>query len=162
MKYLRLLALTLILSSSTVAVADQPRLHSGDMVAIIGDSITEQKKYSVFIEDYLLMCQPVDKLRIAQFGWGGETASGFNKRMKNDTLRFKPTLITTCFGMNDGGYAALTKERADLYRDSTQQIIDKAKKAGVNTIIIGSPGCVDSDTFRGDGKGAAIYNKKLF
>ena len=50
--------------------------------------------------------------------------------MKNDMLRFKPTLITTCFGMNDGGYAALTKDRADLYRESTQKIIDKAKKAG--------------------------------
>ena len=81
-------------------------VESGDMIAVIGDSITEQKQYSVFIEDYLLMCQPAEKLQVAQFGWGGETATGFEKRMKNDMLRFKPMLITTCFGMNDGGYAA--------------------------------------------------------
>ena len=93
-------------------------VEPGDMIAVIGDSITEQKQYSVFIEDYLLMCQPAEKLQVAQFGWGGETAAGFEKRMKNDTLRFKPTLITTCFGMNDGGYGPLTKERADLYRTS--------------------------------------------
>jgi lysophospholipase L1-like esterase len=135
-------------------------IESGDTIAVIGDSITEQKQYSVFMEDYLLMCQPVDKLQVSQFGWGGETAAGFQKRMKNDTLRFKPTLITTCFGMNDGGYGPLTKERADLYRASQQQIVDKAKKAGVRTIIIGSPGCVDTDKFRGP-KFSAVYNKTL-
>ncbi len=106
------------------------------------------------------MCQAVDKLRVAQFGWGGETAAGFAKRMKNDTLRFKPTLITTCFGMNDGGYGPLTKERADLYRRSQQQIVDIAKTAGVRTIVIGSPGCVDADKFRNPEQ-AAIYNKTL-
>lgn len=133
-------------------------VEQGDVVAVIGDSITEQKQYSVFVEDYLLMCQPAGDLAITQFGWGGETAAGFQKRMKNDMLRFKPTLITTCFGMNDGGYAPLTKERADLYRTSQQQIIDKAKKAGVRTIIVGSPGCVDADKFRGK---ADVYNKTL-
>lgn len=135
-------------------------VESGDIVAVIGDSITEQKQYSVFIEDYLLMCQPAGKLQVSQFGWGGETAAGFQKRMKNDTLRFKPTLITTCFGMNDGGYGPLTKERAELYRASQQQIVDKAKKAGVRTIVIGSPGCVDTDKFRGP-KFSAVYNKTL-
>src|SRR3954469_13428262 len=76
-------------------------VEPGDTIAVIGDSITEQKQYSVFIEDYLLMCQPAEKLRVSQFGWGGETAAGFQKRMRNDTLRFNPTVITTCFGMND-------------------------------------------------------------
>src|ERR1700748_514239 len=120
MKKLILLTLTLLLVRHETAIAKESLVHSGDMVAVIGDSITEQKQYSVFIEDYLLMCRPVEKVQVAQFGWGGESATGFGKRMKNDMLRFKPMLITTCFGMNDGGYAALTKERADLYRESTQ------------------------------------------
>jgi lysophospholipase L1-like esterase len=141
-------------------VAAEQLLQPGDMVAIIGDSITEQKQYSVFIEDYLLMCQPVRDLHVAQFGWGGETAAGFQKRMRNDTLRFNPTVITTCFGMNDGGYGPLTPERADLYRTSQQQIIDKAKKAKVRSIVVGSPGCVDTDKFRNP-KTSAIYNKTL-
>lgn len=135
-------------------------VEPGDFVAVIGDSITEQKQYSVFIEDYLLMCQPAEHLQVAQFGWGGETAAGFEKRMRNDMLRFKPMLITTCFGMNDGGYAELTKERADLYRDSQQKIIEKAKKDGVRTIIVGSPGCVDSDKFRNP-QASTVYNKTL-
>jgi lysophospholipase L1-like esterase len=160
MKTKWLISLSLTLTFHVVAAAHEQLIQSGDMVAVIGDSITEQKQYSVFIEDYLLMCQPAAKVQVAQFGWGGETAAGFQKRMRNDTLRFKPMLITTCFGMNDGGYGPLTKERADLYRTSQQQIIDKAKKAKVRTIIVGSPGCVDTDKFRGP-KFAAVYNKTL-
>jgi lysophospholipase L1-like esterase len=154
------IVLSLALACNSVATARDLLIQPGDMVAVIGDSITEQKQYSVFVEDYLLMCRPADKLKVAQFGWGGETAAGFQRRMKNDTLRFKPTLITTCFGMNDGGYGPLTKERADSYRTSQQQIVDKAKEAGVRTIIVGSPGCVDADTFRNP-KSAAVYNKTL-
>jgi lysophospholipase L1-like esterase len=157
MKKLWLFVLSIVLSAQIAATAKE-LVEPGDTIAIIGDSITEQKQYSVFIEDYLLMCQPADKLQVSQFGWGGETAAGFQKRMKNDTLQFKPMLITTCFGMNDGGYGPLTKERADLYRTSQQQIVDKAKKAGVRTIIVGSPGCVDSDTFRGN---SVVYNRTL-
>jgi len=123
-----LIVLSIALTYRAVATGKE-LVESGDMIAVIGDSITEQKQYSVFIEDYLLMCQPAEKLQVAQFGWGGETAAGFEKRMKNDMLRFRPMLITTCFGMNDGGYAALTKERANLYRTSTQQIIDKSSVA---------------------------------
>ncbi|MFO0789997.1 MAG: SGNH/GDSL hydrolase family protein [Pirellulales bacterium] len=135
-------------------------LKDGDLVAVIGDSITEQKQYSVFIEDYLLMCQPAERIQVAQFGWGGETAAGFERRMRNDMLRFKPDLITTCFGMNDGGYAELTKERADLYRESQQKIINKAKKDNVQRIVLGSPGCVDRDKFRNQ-KASEMYNKTL-
>ena len=48
------------------------QLKSGDYVAVIGDSITEQKQYSVFIEDYLLMCEPVKRpeSHAVRLGWG--------------------------------------------------------------------------------------------
>ncbi|HEX8913590.1 MAG TPA: hypothetical protein VF796_14625, partial [Humisphaera sp.] len=38
-------------------------LKDGDAVAIVGDSITEQKQYSVSIETYLLACQPAKGLK---------------------------------------------------------------------------------------------------
>ena len=56
---------------------------------MIGDSITEQKQYSVFIENYLLMCRPAADLRATQFGWGGETSWGFLARMEFRTLSKK-------------------------------------------------------------------------
>jgi lysophospholipase L1-like esterase len=135
-------------------------IQPNDMVAICGDSITEQKMYSVFMEDYLLMCQPTQGLKVAQFGWGGERAPGFLARLDTDVFPFKPTVATTCYGMNDGGYKALDTATADTYRTSQTAIIDAMKKAGVRVIIIGSPKCVDTTAYHRD-PGADVYNKTL-
>src|ERR1700759_628245 len=44
-------------------------LKEGDRLAIIGDSITEQKMYSRIIETYLTVCVPDLKITARQFGW---------------------------------------------------------------------------------------------
>lgn len=135
-------------------------LKPGDLVAVVGDSITEQKLYSVFIEDYLLMCQPV-RVRVVQFGWGGETSWGFADRIKNDMLRFKPTVVTTCFGMNDGQYAPMYPGKAARYRENQQKIVERCQRAGVRLIVVGSPGCVDTDRFGYMGADPNMYNGVL-
>jgi len=122
-------------------------LKQGDFVAICGDSITEQKLYSVFIEDYLLMCKPQQDLRVMQFGWSGEVAPGFLSKMPNEALKFPFTVATTAYGMNDGGYGPMTPQKGDRYRNAMQGIVDNFKKHGVHFIVVGSPGCVDPDTF---------------
>ncbi len=139
----------------------QTKLKDGDYVAVIGDSITEQQLYSKFIEDYLLMCKPALDLRATQFGWGGETAPGFARRMANDCLRFQPTVATTCFGMNDGAYSPMDPGKANRYRDGQKSIVDQLKQANVRVIVVGSPGVVDADTFRRDPAAATMYNKTL-
>lgn len=135
-------------------------LQPDDRVAICGDSITEQKIYSVYMEDYLLMCQPQPNITANQFGWGGETSWGFAARMANDVLPFKPTVATTFYGMNDGGYNMLSDERAQQFQQATTKIIDTFKQAGVRLIVVGSPGAVDTDTFKWNVK-PAVYNKTL-
>ncbi|HEV3417157.1 MAG TPA: SGNH/GDSL hydrolase family protein [Pirellulales bacterium] len=154
-------AIVLILFLAAPAARAADSLQTGDYLAVIGDSITEQKLYSVFIEDYLLMCQPAADLRQTQFGWGGETSWGFAARMDNDMLRFQPTAITTCYGMNDGGYSPMTPEKAQHYRDNQRQIVERAKQAKVRLIVVGSPGCVDADTFHKKPAEAEMYNKTL-
>ena len=72
-------------------------LKEGDTLAIIGDSITEQKMYSRLIETYLTACTPELKITARQFGWSGETAEGFLRRMTNDCLRFKPNWRAVIF-----------------------------------------------------------------
>jgi lysophospholipase L1-like esterase len=156
-----LLAASIALAFSTHAFADAPVVKPGDELAICGDSITEQKIYSVFMEDYLLMCKPVENVRSIQFGWSGDTTWGFvGNKLDNDVLRFHPTVATTCFGMNDGGYGKLTDATAEHYRTNTQTIIDKMKAGGVRSIIIGSPGCV-GDELKGKAAAAQVYNETL-
>jgi len=89
----------LALSLSLLSLQAHAELKQGDFVAIAGDSITEQKQYSVFIEDYLLMCKPQADLRVMQFGWSGEVAPGFLNKMPNEALKFPFTVATTAYGM---------------------------------------------------------------
>jgi len=123
--------------------APQPRralLRQGDRLAICGDSITEQRMYSRLIEDYLTMCEPELNVTVRQFGWGGERAAGLLARMTNDCLRFKPTIATTCYGMNDHEYRAYEDRIGQTYREKSTAIVEAFKTNGVR-VVQGSPGC---------------------
>ncbi len=116
-------------------------LQKGDRLAICGDSITEQKMYSRIMETYLTVCVPQLDVTVRQYGWGGEVAPGFLARMTNDCLRFKPTVATTCYGMNDHGYRAYEQSIGDRYRKYQTAIVESFKAAGTR-VVLGSPGCV--------------------
>jgi len=108
------------------------------------------------------MCQPARDLRVTQFGWGGETAPGFANRMANDMLRFHASVATTCFGMNDGRYAPMAPATGEAYLKGQKSIVRQLKEAGVRFIVVGSPGCVDADTFGGhNAERAKMYNETL-
>jgi lysophospholipase L1-like esterase len=116
-------------------------LKRGDRLAIIGDSITEQKMYSRIIETYLTVCVPELEISTRQLGWSGETAEGFLRRMTNDCLRFKPTIATTCYGMNDHRYRAYDDAIGNWYRENYSAVARALKSIGAR-VILGSPGCV--------------------
>ncbi len=123
-------------------------LKEGDRLAIIGDSITEQRQYSRIIETYLTVCVPELKITARQFGWSGETAEGFLNRMTNDCLRFQPTIATLCYGMNDHGYHPFSLNNAEWYVDRYSHIVANLEAAGAR-VVLGSPGCVGKVPFWG-------------
>ncbi|SDT92899.1 Lysophospholipase L1 [Verrucomicrobium sp. GAS474] len=154
------LAGLLVLSSLAAAAHAAFLIQPNDVVALCGDSITEQRLYTVYVEDYLLMCQPTEGQRILQQGWGGERVPAFLERLKTDVFPFKPTVVTTCYGMNDGSYVPLRTELLETYRASLTDTVDALRKGGVREIVLGTPGCVDPATFRKQAS-AAEYNETL-
>jgi len=139
----------------------------GARVAIVGDSITEQKMYSKYMEAYLLACSGVKDVSVFQYGWSGERAPGFAARLENDTAGFKPTVVTLCYGMNDGSYQPFNEQIGKTYENAMRDIAKKLAGIGVTKIVFGSPGAVDNFFFRPgqtfpDGKPAAVsYNDNL-
>jgi hypothetical protein len=116
-------------------------LRMGDQLAIVGDSITEQKMYSRIIETYLTVCVLQLKITARQFGWGGETAEGFLHRMTNDCIRFQPTVATLCYGMNDHRWRAYTDDIGNSYSNNYSDVAMSLKNIGAR-VVVGSPGCV--------------------
>src|ERR1700756_108304 len=64
--------LALALAGSALA-AEFP-IHSGDRVVFLGDSITEQRLYTTYVEAYALTRHPDWKLSFRNVGWGGDTS----------------------------------------------------------------------------------------
>ena len=116
-------------------------LQPGDRLAICGDSITEQKRYSRLMETYLTVCVPELRITVRQYGWSGETAEGFLRRMTNDCLRFQPTVATLCYGMNDHRYRPYDEATGRWYRERYTSVVEAFKAAGTR-VVLGSPGCV--------------------
>ncbi len=159
--------LILILSAALAVfvlplAAAQPLVKSGDLVVVAGDSITEQKQYSVFIEDYILMCARVPEARVIQFGWSGDKIDGFRDRQMPSLKLFKPQVVTTLFGMNDGRYEKLRQGTIDLYRKATADVVRELKKDGEREIFVGTPGIVGRDEYRKPASNATVYNKSLY
>ena len=123
-----LLALLLAVPTSAVETARGSILKKGQRVAIVGDSITEQKLYSKYIELYLTACLPQLELQVIQLGWGGETAPGFAGRMNNDLMPWKPDVVTTCYGMNDGSYRAYEEGIGKRYIGSMADIVGRSSQ----------------------------------
>jgi len=130
-------------------------------VAVIGDSITEQKLYSKYIECYLLACTGRKDIAVFQFGWSGERADGFAARLANDLAVFNPNVATTCYGMNDGSYQPYNDNIGNAYEKNMRNVIAGLKAAGVTKIAVGSPGGVDPDFFTRPTLKGEVYNETL-
>ncbi len=115
-------------------------LREGDRLAIVGDSITEQKMYSRMIENYLVACVPHFRVSVRQYGWSGEKTDGFLHRMDRDCLTFQPTIATICYGMNDSRYRPFDVTNGRWYRDHYAEIVRRFKATGTR-VVVGSPGC---------------------
>jgi len=130
-------------------------LKEDDRLAIIGDSITEQRIYSRIMETYLTVCVPQLKVTTRQFGWSGETAEGFRRRMTNDCFRFKPTVATLCYGMNDHRYRPFDVMNGMWYRSNYTAVVKGLKDAGAR-VVVGSPGCMSKPTTWGKVNGMTL------
>lgn len=155
-----LAVLSLSLFAGEADPAPKPILKKGARVAIVGDSITEQKQYSRFMEMYLLACMSHLDLNCIQLGWSGETAGGFVNRMNNDLMPFKPDVVTTCYGMNDGGYQKYNPGIGGNYEKAMTTIVKRLKEAGAQ-MVVGSPGPVDLIWFKRPTCPPPVYNENL-
>jgi lysophospholipase L1-like esterase len=132
------------------------RLGDEETVVFYGDSITEQNLYSAYLETFLLSRFPAKKLAFFNFGWGGDTASGGNKRFARDVLPVKPSLVFVNFGMNDGGYKAYDEPTFRNYVDAQKALADTIEASGARQVLF-TTSPID-DVLREDG---GAYNDTL-
>ncbi|MCU1286972.1 MAG: Lysophospholipase L1-like esterase [Acidobacteriales bacterium] len=108
-------------------------LKDGDRVVFFGDSITQQRLYTSYVQQFVLSRYPERKIVFINSGWGGDTVSanpcvpcagvGALARIDRDVIAHKPTVVTILFGMNDGLYKDFDPAVMNTYTDGMDQII---------------------------------------
>ena len=140
--------LFLFLIGSSFSVSQQPfHLRQGDVVVFYGDSITDQKMYTVLVETYVRTRFPKLDVKFVHSGWGGDTVNGggggaIDERLKRDVIRYKPTVMTIMLGMNDGRYRAFDQTIFDIYAKGYEHMLDVMKRGSPDlrlTLIQPSP-----------------------
>src|SRR5579859_2016794 len=156
-----LILFTSILWSSAAMAADF-LIHDGDRVVFLGDSITEQRLYTTYIEAYALTRHPGWKLSFRNVGWGGDTSwlrqrahpdekalfaadeisqqkmiqDSVGRGLSRDVLPLKPTVVTVNFGMNDHSYQAFREDIFRAYVRSQQEIAKELKAQGARVAFL--------------------------
>ncbi|MBT3295655.1 MAG: SGNH/GDSL hydrolase family protein [Verrucomicrobia bacterium] len=128
----------------------------------LGDSITQQRLYTTYIEAYALTRFPEYKLTFRNTGWNRDTAwlkkrwwtdeaklfaatgdildkivaESVSKGLERDVLPLKPTVVTVNFGMNDHGYQAFCPDRFRVYKRSQEEIVRVLKKNGARVALL--------------------------
>jgi lysophospholipase L1-like esterase len=133
MRSARLAAFALLLALPGLARADSPfYLKDGDRVVFYGDSITDQRLYTTFVETYAVTRFPKVNLTFIHSGWGGDRVTGggggpVDVRLERDVEAYKPTVVTVMLGMNDASYQPFRDSIFKTYSDGYRHIVEKLK-----------------------------------
>jgi lysophospholipase L1-like esterase len=136
-----------ILACASVS-AEQPSapafaLKAGDKVVFYGDSITAQRLYTRFVEDFVVSRYPLMRIEFYNAGVSGDTVEGghagsMETRVKRDVLPWRPNALTIMLGMNDGRYTAAFDKNFETYESGYRRLVDhlKADLPGVRLTLI--------------------------
>lgn len=155
-------ALLAVVGLASSALAGDFIIHNNDRVVFLGDSITEQKLYSTYLEAYALTRHPDWKLTFRNVGWGGDTAwlrqrtrtdenalfkaepdgqqkmveEAVKRGLERDVLPLKPTVVTIDFAMNDHSYQAFREDIFGAYVRSENQLTSVLKENGARVALL--------------------------
>jgi lysophospholipase L1-like esterase len=107
-------------------------IHDGDRIVFYGDSITDQRLYTTFVETYIVTRFPAVNVTFVHSGWGGDRVTGggggpVDHRLERDVFAYKPSVVTVMLGMNDGRYQPFKQEIFDVYAKGYQHLVESLK-----------------------------------
>jgi lysophospholipase L1-like esterase len=112
----------------TVGQTQTLALHDGDRVVFYGDSITAQRLFTRFAEDFVLTRYPQLHVTFWNAGVPGDTVSGGytgdrKARLARDLFPQQPTVVAIMLGMNDGYYMPFNPKYLGIFEDGYRDLV---------------------------------------
>jgi lysophospholipase L1-like esterase len=118
-------------------------IKEGDRIVFYGDSITDQRLYTTFVETYVVTRFPALNVSFVHSGWGGDRVTGggggpIDRRLARDVFAYKPSVVTVMLGMNDASYKAFDQKIFDVYAKGYEHLVESLKSnlPGVRITLI--------------------------
>lgn len=109
-------------------------LEDGDCLVFLGDSITHQRLYTQYVEDYFYTRFPQKRIKLHNAGVGGARAWDALARFDADVAAYEPKYVTILLGMNDGSYQPFNQEIFDTYRRDMTELVERIEGIGAAPI----------------------------
>lgn len=131
---------------------------AGKRVVFLGDSITQAGGYVGLTTYYLEKLNPKKDFDVIGLGLASETLSGLSEdghaggkfprpclfeRLGRVLEKAKPDVVFACYGMNDGIYLPLDKDRTAAFQKGVNKLTEQCKEAGVKHIFLITPPIYD-------------------
>lgn len=111
-------------------------LQDGDSIVFLGDSITHQRLYTQYVEDFFYTRFPHIRFKLHNAGVGGARAWDALARFDEDVASYKPKYVTILLGMNDGAYQPYNEAVFQEYRQDMTELLAKIQAIGATPILM--------------------------
>lgn len=121
-------------------------VHDNDIWVQLGDSITGQALYTTYLEAFIRARYPKLKFVAINSGKSGDATIHGLVRFRGTVAAFKPTLVTSAFGMNDQ-VKTFPNEREfqDNPQSAVQRLTDMVMKLDARYLMISSSPVLSSE-----------------
>jgi lysophospholipase L1-like esterase len=138
---------------------------AGKRVVVLGDSNTQAGGYVAFTDYYLEKLYPDKSFDVIGLGLASETLSGLSEdghaggqfprpclfeRLGRVLEKAKPEVVFACYGINDGIYQPLDKDRFAAFQKGVTKLIDECKAGGVKRVFLVTPPIYDDKPKKGE------------
>lgn len=131
---------------------------AGKRLVVLGDSNTQAGGYVAFTTYLLEKLHPDKTFDVIGLGLASETLSGLSEdghaggkfprpclfeRLGRVLEKAKPEVVFACYGINDGIYLPLDKDRFAAFQTGVSKLVEQCQKAGVKQVFLLTPPIYD-------------------
>lgn len=137
------------ISKAKKQAAGDRMFQDGDVVSVVGDSLTHMGAYQMFLEHFYQTRYPDREIIFYKKGVSGQTAYDVYNRLDSDVFEQGQNRMTLLIGHNDVAAREFNQSKVDNSIANIKKVIDKAQAEGIEITLVTPPESDTRETVKG-------------